>query len=97
MLCSCLQLRVDLSLDMILSPRDGPTAVGVLDALQEGSEASTSVAGTSSSAAGPSGECVLLVHRTLLALTCFARSSNRLRTPSVHHHRMVPQAYQSGL
>ena len=54
--CRRLQLRVDLSLDMILSPRDGLPAVGGLDALQEGSEASSSVAGTSSSAAGPSGE-----------------------------------------
>jgi len=50
-------MRVDLSLDMILSPRDGPAVVGGLDVLQEGSEASSSVAGaSSSSAAGPSGE-----------------------------------------
>ena len=45
------QLRVDLSLDMILSPRDGPAAVGVLGAVTEGSEASSSVAGASSAAA----------------------------------------------
>ena len=44
------QLRVDLSLDMILSPRDAPVAVGVLGAVTEGSEASSSVAGTSSAA-----------------------------------------------